>query len=257
MTHDDVHSVFHFIWDGDKHPSWHARRAIEQIFYFHPNAKLYVHETSKGGTALHPSLESFVESGYDLEYQTFHPKELADQISYHRELRQELNYPVLVTWKYGGVFVSSGTHLIRELPSTLGPAVVLDSSENVALLILSERQPVGDIFKLLMNNGDSVEMSILSNSDTKSCMEDPQWVGVGGLKEGYGVVVDESVASNSTLLLESVCFKVLDECCIFCDEIYWEFSLDNGNGKESPKQQQDGTSYSSAGFPWHAHESLS
>ena len=247
MTNDDVHSVFHFIWDGDKHPSWHAHRAIEQIFYFHPNAKLHVHGASKDGTALHPSLESFVESGYDLEYQSFHPKELADQIanddklSYHSELIQECNYPVLVTWKYGGVFVSSSTHLIRELPSTLGPAVVLDSSVNMALLILSKRQPVGDIFKVLMNNGNSVEMSILASNDTKSCMEDLQWVGIGGLKEGFGVVVDESVASNSTLLLESACFKVLNEYCIFCDEIHWEFSLNNGNNSnDSPTPQQEG-----------------
>ena len=147
-----------------------------------------------------------------------------------------------MTWKYGGVFVSSSTHLIRELPSTLGPAVVLDLSGNMALLILSKRQPVGDIFKVLTNNSNSVEMSILASRGTKSCMEDLQWVGVAGLKESFGVVVDESVASNSTLLLESACFKVLDENCIFCDEIHWEFSLNNGNSNGYPMPQQEGHS---------------
>jgi hypothetical protein len=99
----------------------------------------------------------------------------------------------------------------------------------MALLILSKRQPVGDIFKVLTNNSNSVEMSILASRDTKSCMEDLQWVGAASLKESFGVVVDESVASNSTLLLESACFKVLDENCIFSDEIHWEFSLMNNN----------------------------
>lgn len=241
MIRDDLYSTFHVIWEKDSHPSWHARRAMEHIFYFHPNAKLYVHGTSEN-EMVHPFLETLAESGYDLEYRRFDPKDLAEQIIQHgmtshssEVLSRKQNHPILVTWKYGGVFVSPGTHLTKELPLTLGPGVVKDSSGEIALLILAKKQPMGGIIKGLIEDGDSssaekesfLKMNILPASNTKSCMEDPQWVEVVGMDDSFGVVVDQSAASNSTLLLNSPCFNLLQETCIFCDEINWEFSLGN------------------------------
>jgi hypothetical protein len=48
MLYPNVHEVFHFVMGANDIQDWRSRRAVEAVFYFHPNAKVIVHlkETS-------------------------------------------------------------------------------------------------------------------------------------------------------------------------------------------------------------------
>jgi hypothetical protein len=84
LLRDDLQDTFHFIMnnnlDGDL-AEWHTKRAIEHIFYFHPNAIVYVHaknDTLKGVSG--SVLQTLVESGYNLVIKLFDAETLAKEL---------------------------------------------------------------------------------------------------------------------------------------------------------------------------------
>lgn len=129
----ELHSLFHFIFSTPT-LTWREKRAIEHVFYFHPNAQVIVHSNTliQGDC---PMLDVFSEAGYDLKIQTYDlslllkatasDQKLVDSfVSQLHEFEQGehwyshqtdiLRYMLL--WHTGGVYLDTDVHLVKSLP---------------------------------------------------------------------------------------------------------------------------------------------
>jgi hypothetical protein len=197
---DVLHSAFHFVLETEEIETmaWPTKRAIEHILYFHPNARLHVHTGTRSPIGF---LETLSEAGYDIVIHPFDPKDLAGKPFWHR-----------FEGKDGGVYVSKHTHITEAIPKHISSGVVMDQLGEV-VMIISEQwgfESVDDFPKL--------HATVLGASETKRCMEDPSW----NVPKSLTLVVDSS-AKDYTLVLNSPCFQQMDEVCIFCDDVNWEF----------------------------------
>ena len=225
-------NTFHFVLQKDD-LSWQTKRAIEHIFYFHPNARIYVNSNS-----INPEdLSIFAETGYDLIMQNYDIEELIENafsaaIPLTQILHNRLSIYFLILWKYGGVYVSKNTMVVKELPLPLEHGVVMEEeSGDPALIHLPKHSTDAHSFLmgiLLKNEADQIKdwrIPVLSEEDTQKCIKDEVW--------SMDIANDDSVVavslhpttfvSAASIKYKSVCYHVVEEFCIFCDEIHWDF----------------------------------
>lgn len=127
---------FHFVLDPDwiaafsESPQttlWRFVRAIEHVFFHHPNANVRVHYTTSGGIPafIGSKLKVFPETGYSLEVESVElPKLLEETVGgvggiYNSvQIESEL-VALLVLCKYKGVVLAPDTYLLETLPRHL------------------------------------------------------------------------------------------------------------------------------------------
>ena len=121
-----IQNKFHFVLrKGDL--SWQTMRAIEHVFFFHPNSQVYVHSNNINSD----DLAIFVESGYDIIVQKVNVDDLKeDAFMAGMPVSHVLDHPMSIymslLWKYGGVYVSKNTMIVKELPLPLENGVVME-----------------------------------------------------------------------------------------------------------------------------------
>lgn len=133
-----VHNLFHLIiTTGPATITWRIQRAIEAIFFHHPNAKVIIHSNTipVQGT---DRLDIFAETGYDLEVQPYHflqwmkespsitekditefqkvlPKRTTEKYWYSH--KTDL-VRLLIMERYGGVYMDTDQHLLKPIPKS-------------------------------------------------------------------------------------------------------------------------------------------
>lgn len=140
-SEEPLHHLFHFIFTTPPDTfTWREKRAIEYVFYHHPNARVIVHSNSlpKVGSIL----DVFCETGYDLVVQTYNlPEMLKKTISdkslvdafvarmsefvtgphWYSHETDILRYILL--WHDGGVYLDTDMYLVKPLPTRIKNAV--------------------------------------------------------------------------------------------------------------------------------------
>ena len=187
----------------------------------------------------------FAESGYDLSVLDFDAQILADDarsLSIDKNIKHDVGTVQvgLLLRKYGGVFLSKSTFLRSELAVNLESGYSVDNNGNIAMMI-SEQDSI-DVLKSPSSSSKVLRLkaipqaqdqdktitkinewgiAILSSDDSRSCMEDLSWE-----LEPSGVVavtVDHSSLAEHVIHIDSECYRLVEEKCIYCDEIHWEF----------------------------------
>lgn len=134
----EVHELFHFIYTTPATTlTWRVQRAIEAVFFHHPNARVIMHSRSLSlqGTRL----DVFSETGYNFEIQPYDLKQLlteSDTVSKTDlqallgvlDTRRTGEYwyshetdllRLLIMEKYGGVYLDTDVHVIKPFPRSL------------------------------------------------------------------------------------------------------------------------------------------
>jgi hypothetical protein len=132
-----VHTLFHFIFTTPPNTlTWRVRRAIEAVFFHHPNAKVIVHSNTlpQKGTRL----DVFAESGYDLEVRPYRllqwmkdsPSITEREIAEFQKVLPSRNagqywyshktdlVRLLLMERHGGVYLDTDQHLIKPIPKS-------------------------------------------------------------------------------------------------------------------------------------------
>jgi hypothetical protein len=135
---EDLHNLFHFIFTTPPETlTWRVQRAIEAVFYHHPNAKVIMHSRSLpiSGTRL----DAFAETGYDFAIRPYNLETLLEKSSAVSEqdrkkllevleARKEGDFwyshetdliRLLIMEKYGGVYMDTDMHIIKPFPKSL------------------------------------------------------------------------------------------------------------------------------------------
>ena len=131
----DVHDLFHFIYTTPAETlTWRVQRAIEAVFYHHPNAKVIMHSRSlpvKG-----TRLDVLTETGYNFEVRPYNLNHLlAESMAVAKEDKAaflavlnarktgEFWYShetdlirLLIMEKYGGVYLDTDVHVVKPFP---------------------------------------------------------------------------------------------------------------------------------------------
>ena len=246
----NIQNKFHFVLNKND-LSWQTKRAIEHVFFFHPNSQVYVHSND-----IRPSdsdLEVFVESGYDLIVQEYNINNLKEDAFVRTSMPvtfedDRLSLYFLLLWKYGGVYVSKNTMIVKEIPLSLEDGIIMaEDSGNPAMAHLKKHSSeVFAFFKEIEMDVDVDEETekqvvvVLSMEETHKCMEDESWAldslnssssiatststSTGSTRDALAVSLDpDTFASTRSIKFDSACFKIVEEPCIFCDEIHWDF----------------------------------
>ena len=230
-----IQNKFHFVLrKGDL--SWQTMRAIEHVFFFHPNSQVYVHSNNINSD----DLAIFVESGYDIIVQKVNVDDLKeDAFMAGMPVSHVLDHPMSIymslLWKYGGVYVSKNTMIVKELPLPLENGVVMEEgysplSGMPAMVYLKKHS--SDAYSFLNGYKDEHKvkdwsLSVLTEEETHKCIEDEIWK-LDDMKSIDTNVVAVSLhpitfASTTSIKYKSACFEVVEELCIFCDEMHWDF----------------------------------
>ena len=162
-THaDESHDLFHMIYTTTQ-ISWRVIRAVEYIFYHHPNAKVVVHSNTlpKDNDFLR-----FVEAGYKLVVREYELEYLIDQCNADgqskRDFLQRLPHiskgkywyshetdllRAMVLYIWGGVYLDTDMYILKPLlKSDLQNTWSCQSSRahdaNVAMLIFDQGSPM-------------------------------------------------------------------------------------------------------------------
>jgi hypothetical protein len=133
-----VHDLFHFIiTTGPTSVTWRIQRAIEAVFFYHPNAKVIIHSNTIPIHGVN-RLDIFAETGYDLEVRPYHFLQWMrespsitekDIIDFQKVLprRNTAQYwyshktdliRLLIIDKFGGVYLDTDQHLIKPIPKS-------------------------------------------------------------------------------------------------------------------------------------------
>mmetsp|Transcript_2361 Transcript_2361/g.3494 ORF Transcript_2361/g.3494 Transcript_2361/m.3494 type:complete len:1064 (-) Transcript_2361:177-3368(-) len=224
---------FHFLLESRSDLSWRTNRAIEHVFYFHPNCKVVVHSNQITLT----DIEIFVETGYNLVVQPYNIDSLLkeDFPSYKLPKDESLqgSLPLLLLRKHGGIYVSKDTLLLQKIPVDLEEGLVLQENGNPSVAnfdresrgVLSSLTSMRSESRLETSDGLSWSVQVLSDVDTVKCMEDTKWSLPDGLKEMIAVSLHpSSYASTETIKIDTKCYQFVEKVCIFCDEIHWDFN---------------------------------
>lgn len=229
----NIQNKFHFILNKID-LSWQTKRAIEHVFFFHPNSQVYVHSND-----IRPSdLEVFVESGYDLIVQEYDINNLKEDAFLRTSMPvrfadHQLSLHFLLLWKFGGVYLSKNTMVVKEIPLSLEDGVFIgEHSGNPAMAHLRKHSSV--VFGFfeevdVKNDQQSVwTLPVLSMEETHKCIKDESWTlesSNSTIKSNVLAVslYPDTLASTSLIKIKSACFKIVEEPCIFCDEIHWDF----------------------------------
>lgn len=139
-TLEPVHDMFHFIYTTAPDTlTWRVQRAIEAVYYHHPNARVVVHSNTlpSQGTRL----DVFAEAGYDLSVQPYDLEKLLIESSPTVVSQQETRtfmtllpdrrssapywyshetdlVRMLLMEAHGGVYLDTDQHLVRPIPKS-------------------------------------------------------------------------------------------------------------------------------------------
>jgi hypothetical protein len=230
----NIQNKFHFVLNI-RDLNWQTKRAIEHVFYFHPNSQVYVHSNN-----IRPSdLEVFVESGYDLVVQEYDIDKLKVDAVLNRMMPvkfadDQTSLYFLLLWKYGGVYISKNTMVVNEIPLSLGDGVFIrEHSGNPAMMHVKRHS--SEAFALFKGTVEEKEkqnvwtLPVLSMEETSKCIEDEAWA----LDSLNSTILSSNALaislhpdifeSTNSIKFKSACFKIVEETCIFCDEIHWDF----------------------------------
>jgi len=126
----DVHNLFHFIFTTPVATlTWRVQRAIEAVFYHHPNAKVIMHSRSLPVTGTR--LDMFAETGYDFEIRPYDLKQLLAESKATPEKDKKDFLDVLEIRKNGAFWYSHETDLIRLLTMEKYGGIYLDTDVHV------------------------------------------------------------------------------------------------------------------------------
>jgi hypothetical protein len=134
---EPLHNLFHFIFTTPPYTfTWREKRAIEYVFYHHPNAKVIVHSNSLPEVG--SILDIFGETGYDLVIQPYNlPEMLKKTISdkslvdtFVASMSEFLTGPhwyshetdilrYIILWHDGGVYLDTDMYLVKPLPTKM------------------------------------------------------------------------------------------------------------------------------------------
>eukprot|EP00588_Corethron_pennatum_P022926 CAMPEP_0194316718 /NCGR_PEP_ID=MMETSP0171-20130528/13498_1 /TAXON_ID=218684 /ORGANISM="Corethron pennatum, Strain L29A3" /LENGTH=1056 /DNA_ID=CAMNT_0039073061 /DNA_START=483 /DNA_END=3650 /DNA_ORIENTATION=- len=206
---------FHFVLStGDL--CWQTQRAIEHVFFFHPNSRVFVHSN-----VIQPAdLQVFVESGYDLVVQQYDADSLIEDVFLKLPINKS-HVPFLLLWKYGGVFVSKNTLITKEIHDDTEEGLVLEEDGSLALANFNKgSKNIVDHLKLVWLHKPSWNVTVLAEGDTVKCAEDVTWT-LEELDSNLAVSLHPSGFSSINILIDTTCYKVVEEICIFCDELHW------------------------------------
>ena len=214
-----IQDKFHFVLSRSD-LGWQTRRAIEHVFFFHPNCRVFVHSNDIYAGA--SDLDIFVESGYDLSVQKYDSKSLKDKFSSSSEL------PIVfsILFKYGGVYLSKNTLLANEISANLEEGLVLDGDGNPAMAFYHQNSSNERAMKVLHGTPPSWSFPVLSSVETDKCANDPNWKLGEGFESSSSLAVSldaSSYASFGAIKIDAECYKVVEEPCIYCDDLHWEY----------------------------------
>mmetsp|Transcript_33613 Transcript_33613/g.49393 ORF Transcript_33613/g.49393 Transcript_33613/m.49393 type:complete len:1148 (-) Transcript_33613:125-3568(-) len=219
----NVQDTFHFLLNRNE-LNWQTQRAIEHIFFFHPNAQVFVHSND----IIPSDLEIFVESGYSLVVQQYDVDSLKRDAFANAPFKgmvdNRIMMPFLLLRKFGGgVYLSKNTIVYKEIPMILGHGMVLEEDGAAAMMYFDEHSIDKFAMNLRNEEATSWKVPVLSRNDTLKCVEDKAWA-LEGLDDSLAVSLHPSTyASVNVIKIDSVCYKVIEEPCIYLDEIHWEF----------------------------------
>ena len=228
-----VQEIFHFVFESKFDHSWRTKRAIEHVFYLHPNCRVIVHSNEITSS----ELEIFVETGYNLEVQPYNLDSLLKEEDSPYKLSdhgvRKASLPLMLLRKYGGVYVSNDTFLLKSIPSDLDEGLVLQENGQPSLAFFDrDSKDILGSLQSIRSNGlpkgnDRLSWSVpaLSDVDTIKCMENADWLLPDDSRETIAVSLHPStLASGKTIKIDTECYRFVEKLCIFCDEIHWEFN---------------------------------
>lgn len=132
-----VHNLFHFIFTTSPETlTWRVQRAIEAVFFHHPNAKVVFHSNTVPPVGT--QLDIFAETGFDFEIRPYRLVEWMNESAsvtdkdiraLQKIMPERINAPywyshktdllrLLVLERYGGVYLDTDMHLIRPIPKS-------------------------------------------------------------------------------------------------------------------------------------------
>lgn len=206
-----IQDKFHFVLSRSD-LGWQTQRAIEHVFFFHPNCRVFVHSNDINAS----DLSIFEESGYDLNVQRYDPKTLRDTHS------SESLIALLILFRYGGVYVSKNTLLIKEMSLDLDEGVVLEDNRSPAMALYRKDSNRAGL-TLFDGYLPSWSFPVLSSENTLKCANDPNWK-LEGLDSSLAISLDASAyATFDAIKINAECYRVVEESCIYCDELHWEY----------------------------------
>lgn len=239
LLYQHVQELFHFVIEPSDLQDWRSRRAVEAVFYFHPNAKVYLHlRTPSRDLGI---FDIFVETGYNLEVITFKPHSTEiDQIDGLSVSNIQLErFPIqlaLLVWTHGGVLLSSRTYIRGKLSTDLNSGYSSDHNGDIVMMI-SEKGSTSilkrilsvEIVSLLTSEeshfrgnitGASWEISTLNAEETSKCQQDGAWKLPN--QNTIAAAIDRTVV-DTNITLDTECYRIIEEHCIYCDDIHWVY----------------------------------
>eukprot|EP00956_Cyclotella_meneghiniana_P004800 scaffold5919_cov25-Cyclotella_meneghiniana.AAC.2 len=207
MIREDIHNNFHFIMNQKDLSDWQSRRAVEAVLFFHPNAKISVHVEEYVSIDNQGDFLTFAESGYDVNIQIFS--------SQNHPIDQIKN----LLYKFGGVFVSKGTFVIKALPINLEEGFSIDEHGDVALMIGKKGSTVMTTKLSMLHKWRT---SFLSSVETQRCMLDPTW-NMKTSEVDIAITVDQASLQEYAIKIDTECYDLIEARCIFNDELHWEY----------------------------------
>lgn len=146
----DVHDLFHFIFTTPAETlTWRVERAIEAVFYHHPNAKVILH--SRYIPAQGTRLDVFTETGYRFEVRPYHLNDLLEEshvvtkqdkanfVSVWKAQRTkgEFGYThetdlirLLILEKFGGICLETNVHFVKPFPRSFRNVLAYQQEDN-------------------------------------------------------------------------------------------------------------------------------
>mmetsp|Transcript_7514 Transcript_7514/g.9807 ORF Transcript_7514/g.9807 Transcript_7514/m.9807 type:complete len:816 (+) Transcript_7514:74-2521(+) len=230
---EDTQDTFHFLLQVEDMKYWQTKRAIEHVFFFHPNARVYIHSND----LTEVDLEIFVESGYDLVVQRYDVVSLGEEAKLvpldNNQVKSLLVAARLVLWKYGGVVIAKNTFLRKPIPRNIDAGTIMRiGGTEVEMMIYPRFATVlGRYLKTSSTTSSltqSWKVNVLSEGNSMNCYTnatwdhsaDKSWTDEGAL----AISVEPSVLfSRTSTTLGTMCYELLESICIFCDEVHIEF----------------------------------
>lgn len=235
----NIQDTFHFVLEKSD-LTWQTKRAIEHVFYFHPNCKVYIHSNDIGPPH---ALETLTEAGYNLVVQTYdldllHTEELGDlpHKSHNNDFKLEVILPLILLRKMGGIYLSKETIVLKTISAGIEEGVVLQENGDIAMAYYGRESKdlLSSLQRIYIAKSKSIaetrhnltwSFPVLSDVHTLQCIEDIKW-GLGDdTKDKIAVGLHPSTyAAINTIKFETECYKIVEQLCIFCDEIHWGFN---------------------------------
>ncbi|CAK9107980.1 Uncharacterized protein At4g19900 [Durusdinium trenchii] len=154
---------FHFIYTTPPHTlTWRVVRAIEMVFYHHPNARVTMHSNTL--PAHGTRLDRFAEAGYDFVVEPFDTIEMLRLAKVNPEHKKKFfagldNYRkgqfwyshetdlvrLMVLYTHGGVYLDTDQHVLKPIPKSLSNVFAFENLQNtyanVAALVFDRGSP--------------------------------------------------------------------------------------------------------------------